>query len=161
MFCELSIMNCVLMLLPGALSPDWTGYLLSGTGSLSTRPVSSAFLHSGTVVTYFSVLYIFLGNNGFHLEKNITKTCKKASCWLLVYLPVTWPASESLHFPLVCVTLLALIHCMGIFFFSQISVIINNVLICVLGYFFSPFLFLFYKRILLLKKCITEQLNVH
>lgn len=49
----------------------------------------------------------------------------------------------------------------GTFFFSQISVIINNVLICVLGYFFSPFLVLFYKRILLLKKCITEQLSVH
>lgn len=31
MFYELSIMNCALMLLPGAPIPDWTGYHVSGT----------------------------------------------------------------------------------------------------------------------------------
>lgn len=60
MFCERSIMNCVLMLLPGAPSPDWTGYLLSGTGLLSTRPASSAFFPQRQCHhLFFTAVYIF------------------------------------------------------------------------------------------------------
>lgn len=59
MFCKRSIMNCVLTHFPGAPSPDWTSYLLSGIGSLSTRPISFAFLHPyqllNCVVVYFYV----------------------------------------------------------------------------------------------------------
>lgn len=45
MFFELSIMNCVLMLSPGAPSPGWTGYPLSGTGPWSADIMSPINLY--------------------------------------------------------------------------------------------------------------------